>query len=142
MLRRSVRAFMTGESVLVRNDRPPIVDREIPAPSRHRGAMGLERLRLVAFTDAPEPVGAGHFCGHLLVAERRRLDGEAGRRWAIPGAVPTMANGTLGLKDLPTLSEDRPIRPQTRRGGEILIFRRHRHVNVWSRSWLRIVRSD
>jgi len=53
-----------------------------------------------------------------------------------------MADGTLGLIDLPTSGEDRSIRPQTRRAGEILVFRRHRHVNVRSRSWLRIVRSD
>src|SRR2546426_771425 len=68
-------ALMPGEGVLVRHDRPAILNRQFPFPRRHGRALRREGRGLAALAHAPEPVVVAHL-GHAgLVAEVRRLKG-------------------------------------------------------------------
>src|SRR2546422_2676883 len=101
MLGHGVRAGVSGQRMLIGDDSPPILDREIVLPSRHGRAGRLERFDSPAFADAPEPVGIGHLRDHRLVSQGGRFHREPRGGWSIAGAVAAMADGALHLVNRP-----------------------------------------
>src|SRR5262245_12412235 len=75
-----VRARVPGQRVLIGDDRPPVLGRQLLLPRRHGGSGSAEGLHEAALADPPEPVGIGHRRDHLAIAERRRLQSQAASR--------------------------------------------------------------
>src|SRR5688572_8784011 len=139
MLRRHVRAGVTGECVGVGDDRPAVFRREFGLPRGHYRAHGLERLHKAALADTPEPVVAGHLIDHAGVAETWRLERQASGCGTFAITLLAMTHRAPRAIDFLAARDEHLVGPR-RRGdmrGPILLG--DRRMNVWRLFVMRMV---